>query len=580
MYILGINAYHGDSSACLLKDGKLVAALEEERIRRIKHWAGFPSEAIKFCLDYAGIGIEEIDYVAISRNPLAHFWKKVLRVILKVPRLSFLLERTKNIKKVMLGVKPALASAFGIPESKIKARIINVEHHRAHLASAFFVSPFHEAAIVSVDGFGDFSSTMTGTGSGNKIKILDTVAFPHSLGIFYTALTQFLGFWNYGDEYKVMGLAAFGKPVYADKLRKVVNLDGKTGLFSLETSYFLHDKEGVEMTWLNDKPVIGRLFSKKLKELLGEPRREGEELDSRHKDIAASVQEVYEEAFFRILNNLNKKTGLENLVLAGGCAQNSLANGKIYEKTAFRNIYVPPAGHDAGTALGAAFYVWNQILGKERGFVMNSAFWGPEYSDGILKSKLSVFDNGGFKVEHLHENDLIKKTAKLIAEGKVVGWFQGRTEWGPRALGARSILANPCLPEMKEILNLKIKKRESFRPFAPSILEEAVQDYFKESRPVSFMEKVYVIKPEKRKIIPAVVHEDGTGRLQSVNPENNPLYYRLIKEVGSITGVPIVLNTSFNENEPIVNKPEEAIDCFLRTKMDALAMGNYLIQKK
>ncbi len=600
MYILGLNVYHGDSSACLVKDGELVAALEEERIRRIKHWAGLPTEAIKFCLDYAGIGIKDVDYIAVNRDPFARFHKKILRVVLKGISVSFVKQRLANLKKIK-GVKENLAEFFKVDEKEIKAKVANIEHHRAHLASSFFVSPFEEAAIVSVDGMGDFVSMMIGVGKGNKMKILDLVEFPHSLGIFYTAITQFLGFWNYGDEYKVMGLSAFGKPNYLEQMRQIVRLKNN-GLFELDASYFRHDSEGVEMTWLNEKPTVGRLFSDKLIELFGEPRKENEELNQKHQDIAASVQAMYEEAFFHILNHLYKKTELKTVALAGGCLQNSLANGKIYKNTPFKNVYIPAAAHDAGGAIGAAFYLWNQKFGNKRSFTMNSSFWGPEYASENLKSQISRLRQGSrlrsangqvggqanlkdkennLTVRHFeNENDLIEETAKLLAGGNIVGWFQGRTEWGPRALGNRSILANPCLPQMKEILNTKIKKREPFRPFAPSILEEAVGDYFEEDCPVPFMEKVYMIKPDKREKIPAVVHVDGTGRLQSVSEENNPLYYKLIKEFGKLTGVPIVLNTSFNENEPIVNKPEEAIDCFLRTKIDVLVLGNYLIVRK
>ena len=582
MYILGINAYHGDSSAALIKDGKLIAAIEEERIRRVKHWAGFPSESIKFCLDYAGIGIKDVDYIAISRNPFARFHKKIIRVILRVPKFSFLKSRLDNLEKIQ-GLKENLAEIFNIDEDDIKAKVFNVEHHRAHLASSFFFSPFKEAAVVSIDGFGDFVSTMSGIGNGNNIKIDGLVEFPHSLGIFYTALTQFLGFWKYGDEYKVMGLSAFGKPVYLDQMRQIVKLKNN-GFFELDTSYFLHDKEGVEMTWLNGEPKIGKLFSGKLIELLGEPRKEAEEMSQKFKDIAASIQAMYEEAFFHILNELHKKTKMENIALAGGCLQNSLANGKIYENTPFKNAFIPPAAHDAGGAMGSAMYVWNQILKKDRGFTMVSSFWGPEYDnseiiEALEHKNIKTSEQGRLKVEKLEVNELVKKTARFLADSKVIGWFQGRTEWGPRALGNRSILANPCNPDMKNILNLKIKKRESFRPFAPAILEEEVLNYFEQNQPVPFMEKVYKIKESKRKLIPSVTHVDGTGRLQTVSRENNHLYYELIKEFGRLTGVPILINTSFNENEPIVNKPEEAIDCFLRTDMDVLVLGNYVVTR-
>jgi len=580
MIILGINAYHGDSSAAIIKDGKLLAAIEEERIRRAKHWAGFPSEAIKWCLSYTGTDIRDVDYIAISRDPFARFHKKIIRVLSKRPDLSFLKERLNNYGKIK-GIKGNLAEIFEVDEKEIKAKISNIEHHRAHIASSFFVSPFNEAAVVSIDGFGDFVSAMIGVGKENKIKVIDVVDFPHSLGIFYTALTQFLGFCSYGDEYKVMGLSAFGEPKYLDKMRKIVKLKDN-GLFELDTSYFLHDSEGVEMTWLNEKPAIGRIFSDKLEDLLGKSREKGEELSQRYRDIATSVQAMYEEVFFHILNKLYEKTGLKNVALAGGCIQNSLANGKIYDRTPFENVYIPPAAHDAGGAIGAAFYLWHHILDKSRNFETVSPFWGPSFNREEIKTILSKMnlDKVNIEYEELEEEQLIKRVVKDLTEGKVIGWFQGRSEWGPRALGNRSILADPRKKEMKDILNSRIKKREWFRPFAPVILEEKVEEWFERGEGVPFMEKVYNIKEEKRELIPAVCHIDGTGRLQTVTYSINQKYYNLVKEFGKLTGVPILLNTSFNENEPIVNTPEEAIDCFLRTKMDVLIMENYYISRK
>jgi len=577
MIILGINAYHGDSSAAIIKNGKLLAAIEEERIRRTKHWAGFPSEAIKWCLSYTGTDIKDVDYIAISRDPFARFHKKIIRVLSKRPDLFFLKERLNNYGKIK-GIKGNLAEVFGVDEKEIKTKISNIEHHRAHISSSFFVSPFSEAAVVSIDGFGDFVSAMIGVGKENKIKVMDMVDFPHSLGIFYTALTQFLGFWSYGDEYKVMGLSAFGEPKYLDEMRKIVKLKDN-GLFELDISYFLHDSEGVEMTWLNEKPAIGRIFSDKLEDLLGKSREKGEELSQRYRDIAVSVQLMYEEAYFHILNSLYKKTGLKNVALAGGCLQNSLANGKIYDKTSFENVYIPPAAHDAGGAIGAAFYLWHHILGKPRNFEMNSPYWGPQFSNKDVKMIL-MREKANINYEELDEEELNKKAAKEITEGKIIGWFQGRSEWGPRALGNRSILADPRGKEIKDILNARIKKREWFRPFAPVILKEKTEEWFERGEEVSFMEKVYNIKEGKRESIPAVCHMDGTGRLQTISYKMNPKYYNLIKEFARLTGVPILLNTSFNENEPIVNTPEEAIDCFLRTKMDILVMGNYYVSRK
>lgn len=574
MYILGLNAYHGDSSACLLSDGDLVCAIEEERIRRIKHWAGLPTESIRWCLEYSGIGIGDIDYIAISRNPSAHLHKKVLRVLVKAPRLGFLRDRLQNVAKVN-DVKVRIAEALGVPASDIKARVQNVEHHRAHLGSAFLVSPFDVAVSISVDGFGDFLSVMRGVGRGNRIEVLDWVEYPHSLGIFYTAVTQFLGFWRYGDEYKVMGLSAFGKPSYLDEMRRIVRLK-ENGLFELDTSFFLHDKEGVEMVWENGEPVLGRLFSDRLMDLLGSPREEGEGITARHEDIAASLQAMYEEAFFHMLNDAYRRTGIDRITLAGGCIQNSLANGRVFEMTPFKEVYIPPASYDAGTAVGAAFWVWNTVLGNKRGFVMRSPYLGPDFSDaevdGILKKE-------GVGYDRLEDEWLYRKTARDIADGMVVGWFRGRTEWGPRALGNRSIIVDPRKGYMRDVLNDRIKRREGFRPFAPSVLEDHVSEWFECSSPVPFMEKVYRIRNEKRKLIPAVVHVDGTGRLQTVSRDMNPGYYGLIEEFYRLTRVPMVLNTSFNENEPIVNTPMDALRCFLRTRMDVLVIGNFYIKK-
>jgi carbamoyltransferase len=575
MYILGINAYHGDSAACLAKDGQLIAALEEERVRRTKHWAGLPTEAVKFCLAFAGIDLEDVDYIAISRDPQAHLHKKILFAALHRPNVRSVLDRVRNTAKVR-DVRSELLTALGKPLAGCRMPLYNIEHHHAHLASAFFVSPFEEATVLSVDGMGDFVSTMWGTGTKNKMEILDWVEYPHSLGFFYTALTQYLGFWKYGDEYKVMGLAAFGRPTFLKALREMVHMK-KDGRFELNLDYFIHHRRGVKMSWDGGEPVIGPLFSDKLIDVLGPARQKEDSIEDRHQDIAASTQALYEEIFFDLLQAVYHQTKNDTLCFAGGTAQNSLANGKIFKNSPFRNVYIPPAGYDAGTAVGAAYHLYHQILGHARGFVMHSPFWGPEYDNEMLRAALEKHQ---LKFDYVDDERLVKEVAKLLADGNVVGWFQGRTEWGPRALGNRSILANPCRADMKDILNAKIKKREPFRPFAPSVLEERVADFFEESYPAPFMEKVYVIKPEKRKAIPAVTHVDGTGRLQSVSCRDNPGYWNLIKEFGAITGVPVLLNTSFNENEPIVNHPEEAIDCFLRTKMDVLVLGNYLVKRK
>jgi carbamoyltransferase len=573
MIILGINAFHGDSSACIVSDGKLVCAIEEERVRRIKHWAGLPAESINWCMEYAGIEVNDIDHIAVSRNPSAHLHKKIIRVLKNTPKLGFLKNRLQNTSKV-IDIKTSIAENLRINPSNMKAKVHNVEHHRAHLGSAFLVSPFESSLSVSVDGFGDFLSVLRGKGEGNKIILFDSVEYPHSLGIFYTAFTQFLGFWKYGDEYKIMGLSAFGEPIYLDKMKKIVRLRD-SGLFELDTSFFLHDKEGVDMIWENGEPVIGRIFSDKLVEAFGKPREREEEVTQRHKDIAASMQAMYEDAFFNMLNDAYQKTGIDKITLAGGCIQNSLANGKILEKTPFKEIYIPPASHDAGTAVGAAFWVWNMVLKKNRDFVMTSPYWGPEFTGVEIEESLK---QKNVKYEKLDDFELFERTAKDIAGGKIVGWFQGRTEWGPRALGNRSILVDPRRKELQDVLNERIKRRENFRPFAPSVLEDFAHEWFEPSSSVPFMEKVYAVRPEKRTFVPAVVHVDGTGRLQTVSRELNQTYYRLIEEVHRQTKVPLVLNTSFNENEPIVNTPGEALDCFLRTKMDTLVMNNYYLR--
>ena len=583
MNILGLNAYHGDSSACLLKDGKLVAALEEERFTRIKHWAGFPKEAITYCLQAAKISLKEIDHIAVNRNPRANLLKKALFALRKHPSLDLVKDRLKNASKVV-NIKTTLANEFGRRAASLKTKVHQVEHHIAHLASAFLVSPFEKAAVISVDGFGDFVGAMWGKGEGNNIEVGGRVFFPHSLGLFYLAITQFLGFQKYGDEYKVMGLAAFGEPTQMEKMRNIVRLNSN-GKFKLGLDYFNHHSKGVTMTWEGGEPKMGSVYSNEMERLLGIARKSGQPIRKRHEDVASALQQMYEEAFFHILNDVYKKTQIPNLCLAGGCAMNSVANGKIFDRTPFEEVYIQAAAGDAGGALGAAYYVWNQILKKPRNFVMETCYWGPEYTKLEIEQQIDAHSDKLTKQNCSRESisnqdELCRRTAAEIAAGKVVGWFQGRMEWGPRALGNRSIVVDPRRAEMKDKLNARIKRREPFRPFAPSILLEKTGEYFEKDYPDPFMIKVYPVKPERREEIPAVTHIDGSGRLQTVRKEDNPLYWQLIKEFENITGVPVVLNTSFNENEPIVCTPSEALDCFLRTKMDVLVLGNYLIKRK
>jgi carbamoyltransferase len=582
MNILGINAYHGNASAALVCDGKLIAAVEEERFNRVKYAAGFPAAAIRYCLEEAGITLSEIDHVAVPRNPYARLATKLFYAI-RMP--SFARERAKVIAK-FTGIPDALAAAFDSDPAKIKAKFHRIEHHQAHLASSYFVSPFEHAALLSADGLGDFASTMWGVGRGNHMEIDGSIAFPHSLGLYYSAVTQCLGFLKFGDEYKVMGLGAYGQPLYVDALRDVVRFDPSGGEFGfrLGLDYFTHHRIGPEMSWAeSDKtPVLGKMFSDALPKKLGIPARKPDEaIEQRHRDLASSLQARLEEVYLGMLKKLAARTGAKAVCLAGGVAFNCVANGKIFDATPFEQVYVHPAAGDAGLAVGAAYHVWHQKLGQPRSFEMKHAYWGPSYSNATIRKAVdAAVWNEGYSISELPDAELMRRTAAIIADAKILGWYQGRAEWGPRALGNRSIVADPRRPEMKEILNNRIKHREIFRPFAPSILAEKTGEWFAQSQPSPFMTLAYSVLPEKRDKIPAPTHVDGTGRLQTVTVEANPRYHDLISEFERQTGVPVVLNTSFNDNEPIVCRPEEALDCFVRTQMDALVMGNFLITRR
>ncbi|MCS3657984.1 carbamoyltransferase [Salinibacter ruber] len=602
MYILGINAYHGDVSAVLLHDGDLVAALEEERFRRIKHVAGFPTNAIQRCLDLGGIDAADLDHVAISRDPSAHFGKKVQFVLTNRPSLKLVWERAMSSRKVT-NVEADLADALGVTQAKLPP-LHNVEHHPAHLASAFFVSPYEEAAVCALDAMGDFVSTSWAIGQGNHMEPLDRVYYPHSLGLLYTAITQFLGFPYYGDEYKVMGLAPYGKPTYTDEIRELIPL-GKDGQFELSLGYFRHWQEDYDMNWEEGRPDFGKIYTPQLEDLLGPEREPESELTQRHKDIAHSLQAVHEENAFHVLNAVHEQTGADRLCLAGGVAMNSVANGKVRANTPFEEVYIQPAAADNGTALGAAFHVWHEEFDAPRSFVMNHTLWGTEYSDDRVPEIVADQPDAASKYQWTTYDDLdrlCEKTAQLLADGKVVGWFRGRMEWGARALGNRSILADPGRADARDRINNRVKYREEFRPFAPSILEEAVDAYFDgydtlesnnvgatprpeggsslRAAPDPFMQQVYPVREEKQDEIPAVTHVDGTGRLQAVGKDRNPAYHTLISAFAEKTGTPVVLNTSFNENEPIVESPEQALDCFFRTAMDAVVVENTLVQRQ
>src|SRR5215204_5824383 len=548
MYILGLNAYHWDSSACILKDGELIAASEEERFNRIKHWSGLPIQSIKFCLGEVGLDIREVDYIATGHDPRAKLAQKLIYGVTNTLSKDVIKRRLKRSKDVT-DVLSDIASQLGIPKSELKARFYGVEHHRSHLSSAFFASPFETAALLSLDAFGDFSSTMRGIGTKNKIKVLDSVSYPHSLGMFYTALTQFLGFTDVGDEYKVMGLAPYGTPQYVNDLRNIITLRSN-GLFTLNKKYFSYFKEGVVLEMRNNRPFVSILYSAAIEQIFGKPRKREDLLTEFHKDLAASVQKLTEEIIFHIASDLKRKTNLPYLCIAGGVAQNSVANGKIAAACGFEKLYIPSAGHDAGISMGSALYVYNHELNRPRAKPLWSAYTGSKFSNEEIEKYLS---SRNIIYQKLDDESIYDKVTDKLINAGVVGWFNGRAEFGPRALGARSIIVDPRRTDAKDLLNSKIKRRESFRPFAPSILKEYVSEYFEVTDEVPFMEKVFPIRKEKHQIIPAVTHTDGTGRLQTVDKDVSPRYYSLIDKFRQKTGVPILLNTSFNENEPIVN---------------------------
>lgn len=576
MIILGINAYHADASAAILVNGKLIAATEEERFTRTKHWAGFPVQAIQFCLKEAGVSLDEVNYISIGRDPKAKFNRKML-FMLQSPMAVFNYARKRflNAKQVLSIADELLKVDPSANKATLRSKIQNVEHHRSHLASAFYPSPYEEAAILSIDGAGDFTTTMLARGKGTDIEVLEDLDFPHSVGVFYSAMTQLLGFPYYGDEYKIMGLAPYGEPKYVDKLRDVVQLV-PGGLFKLNLSYFQSPHKGYVHYSDDFMPLVHSLFNEKMEAKFGKVRQKEEELTQYHKDLAASVQRYTEEIIFHVLKYLHQKTGLTKVCIAGGVAQNSVANGKITRNTPFTEVYIPSAGHDAGISMGSAYWVHHMVAGQKRSEAVYNANTGSHFSNEFIKAECERLN---LPYRELPDSKLYAEIVACLKDGGVVGWFNGRAEFGPRALGGRSIIADPRRSDAKEILNLKIKRRESFRPFAPSILKEEVPNWFERDEPVPFMEKVFPILPDKRAEIPAVTHADGSGRLQTVDAAYSPRYHALITEFFKQTGVPILLNTSFNENEPIVNAPEEAISCYLRTSMDMLVMENIVLSR-
>ena len=569
MNVLGINAYHGDASAALFVDGRLIAAVEEERFTRVKHDTSFPHRSIRFCLDQAGLRPEDIDHFGLSRNPKTNLGKRVAHAVKDRAGRKVATRRAGNLRKI-LNAKQTLADGLGVPADRLKAKPHFVEHHLAHIASSYYVSPFDRSAVLSIDGFGDMISAMWGVGEGGKLRILGEVAFPHSLGVYYTAVTQYLGFPKYGDEYKVMGLASYGEPTYLDEFRRIVHSSGLN--YDLNLDAFRHHTDGAAMTWDGGSPELPPLWGAGMEQLLG-PARPGPEipLEERHHNIAASLQGRLEEVVLGMLRDLHAKTGIDALCIAGGVALNCVVNGKIFDETPFTDLYIQPAAYDGGTSVGAAAYVQHHELGSPRSFVMDHAYWGPEFADARMRRAL---DGAGVAYEEMPTEKTIATAADTLADGGVIGWYQGRVEFGPRALGNRSILADPRRHDMQDILNERIKHREPFRPFAPVILEERTGEYFDKTYPSPFMLLTYNVLPSKRDEIPAPTHVDGTGRLQTVRRDQNERYYDLISAFADRTGVPVLLNTSFNENEPICCTPEEAVDTFVRTRMDLLVMGD------
>jgi len=570
-YILGISCYYHDSSAALLKDGVIVAAAEEERFTRKKHDTSFPINAIKFCLRSQGIKVKDLSYIGFYEKPLLKFERVLHQHLEKFPfSLKIFLSSMPSWINEKLRVMKAIRKKL-----KYKGDVLFIEHHLAHAASTFLVSPFKKAAILTVDGVGEWTTTAYGVGDGNEIELLKEIKFPHSLGLLYSTITAYLGFSVNNSEYKVMGLSAYGNMdkntnLYYKNLKRVIDVK-EDGSYRFDMSYFVYHYKD-------------RMPSKKLCRLLGgNVRKEESEVNHRHKNIAAALQLITEEVVTKILNHVHKITKCDNLVISGGVGLNSVYNGKILRNTPFKKIWMQPNASDGGTSIGVASYIYNTILGNKRNYVLKDAYLGPKFSkDGIKR----FLDKKNIKYsEFKDDKQLVEKSAKLIYDNNVIGWFQGGMEWGPRALGARSILSNPCNPEMQEILNLKVKHREKFRPFAPVVCEDDALKYFECDKPIpeptDFMLMVYPIKKNWRSKIPAVTHVDGSGRLQTIRKGQNELYYNLIKEFGKLSKVPILINTSFNiRGEPIVCNPYDAYKCMMGTGIDYLVMDKFLIKRE
>ena len=572
--ILGINTFHAGSSAALIVDGEPVVALAEERLNRVKYFAGFPKMAIERCLKVAGLEFSDINSIAVGRDSSANLHKK-LEFAIRNPAKLLNLARIRGKSKTFDDLKTLIADNCGVDAARLKFDQYNVEHHLAHTASAYFASGWERSAGITIDGSGDFVSCLMSECVGDEIRPLHRIFVPHSLGTLYTAVCQFIGYPKYGDEGKVMGLAPLGNNVYAEFFEKILKPTAKG--FELNPEYFLPfgANQGME---INDagEMIVHRLYSDIFIRELGEPRQPYAEITQRDMDVAFGLQRIFEKYYMYLLNMLHEKIPLTRISMAGGCVLNSVANGKMLIETPFRETCIQPAAGDDGLALGAALYVSNAKLKEGKRWVMKNSYLGDKFSDEFIESELERYE---ISFEKLNREELLERTAEVIKDGSVVGWFQGRMEWGPRALGNRSILAHPGFPNMKDILNARIKHREAFRPFAPSVLQERQSELFEQDYPSPFMLHVYKIRPEWRERLSAVNHIDDTGRLQTVARDENPLYYDLIKKFEGKTGIPVILNTSFNENEPIVWQPFQAIECYARTKMDVLVIGSYFCRK-
>lgn len=574
--ILGINSAHADSSAVLLGENGVIAAIAEERINRKKHCAGFPKLAVAEVMRIGGATFRDLTDIAVARDPKANLPGK-LAFVARHPRSG--LPRALNRMKIHREVEStpdAVADALGANAADISATFHNVEHHLAHIASAFYWSPFDRATGISLDGAGDFATHMVARCEGNEIKIRHRTLWPHSLGVYYTAICQLIGFDRFGEEYKVMGLSAYGVNRFAKELRQVVRADAQRG-FRLNLKYFQHHRATTGLEILDDDEIrVPTLYGSAMEQLLGPARKRGEPLSERDHDLAASMQIRFEEVYLALVERAAKKIGYRDAVFAGGSVLNSVGNGRVLTERVIDRAYYHPAASDDGTAAGAALYVMHQLHGQPRTAPVEHAYWGSGWSDAEVERALVA---SGMPFEKLGRAALLSTAADALSQGKIVGWFQGREEWGPRALGNRSILCHPGWPNMKATLNARIKNREPFRPFAPAILEEKVSTCFQGSHEVPYMIIVYKVRPEWKERLSAITHEDGTGRVQTVKRSQNELYYDLISAFEQRTGVPVLLNTSFNENEPIVHTPEQAIDCFARTRMDALGIGSFWLTK-